>query len=159
MPVLTQLVRQTDNRAVAHGAYLALDRLTISNPAATLEHLLNDPDAMRGREQTRANYFARANVADRRQRQILENYLLAPDRSTAELQTFAGLFPNANFMVSQNLLTSVATPDHDTLARRDSAALQMLVQWMTDSRFERLQPQLRAMRSRLEMFVNQTPGN
>jgi hypothetical protein len=35
---------------------------------------------------------------------------LAPHRSSAELQMLAGLFPNANFMVAQNLVTSLATP-------------------------------------------------
>jgi len=157
MPALTQLVRQQDNPAVAHAAYLALDRLTISNPAATLEHLLNYPDAMRGREQTRANYFARADITDPQQRQILENYLLAPDRSAAELQTFSGIFPNANFMVSHNLLTRTATPDGATLTRDDREALEVVEGWVRNERFSRLRSALEKIRERLQSFVQPAP--
>ncbi|HYV31418.1 MAG TPA: hypothetical protein VEO53_09970, partial [Candidatus Binatia bacterium] len=155
MPALTQLLRQTDNHALAHAAYLALDRLTLSNPAATLEHLLKDPSAMQGREQTRANYFARADVSDPQQRQILESYLLAPDRSATELQTFAGLFPNANFMISHNLLTSSATPDHQHIVRRDQESLRTVNAWLADPRFNHLQPQIQTIQNRLSQFVEQ----
>ena len=155
MPPLTQLVRQHDNPAVAHAAYLALDRLTISSPAATLEHLLNATDAMQGREQTRANYFARANVADPEQRHVLENYLLAPDRSAAELETFAGLFPNANYMVSPNLLTQTRTPERAALVALDAEALRTVQAWLEDSRFSNLRPRLERIRLRLEEFVRQ----
>jgi len=34
-----------------------------------------------------------------------------PSRSTAELQQFAGIFPNANYSVSYNLLTQSHTPN------------------------------------------------
>ena len=155
MPALTQLLRQTDNHALAHAAYLALDRLTLSNPAATLEHLLKDPSVMQGREQTRANYFARADVSDPQQRQILESYLLAPDRSATELQTFAGLFPNANFMISHNLLTSSATPDHQHIVRRDQESLRTVNAWLADPRFNHLQLQIQTIQKRLSQFVEQ----
>src|ERR1035438_5614721 len=36
VPALTELVRKQDNPAVAHAAYLALDRLAINEPAALL---------------------------------------------------------------------------------------------------------------------------
>ena len=58
LPELTELLRQQDNRAVAHAAYLALDRLVIREPAAVLEVLQRQPEMMTGREGTRANYFA-----------------------------------------------------------------------------------------------------
>ena len=46
--------------------------MVINDPAALLAALEADPGLMQGRENTRADYFARANVQDAQQRQILE---------------------------------------------------------------------------------------
>jgi hypothetical protein len=67
-PQLAELVRNKENKAVAHAAYLTLDRLTIAEPAATLQQFADQPELMAGREQTRANYFARVDVRDPQQR-------------------------------------------------------------------------------------------
>jgi hypothetical protein len=155
VPALTELVRKQDNPAMAHAAYLALDRLAIDEPAALLGVLAADPDLMQGREQTRANYFARADVRDAQQRQVLERYLLDSRTSAQELQQFAGLFPNANYMVSQNLLTPTPTPDHAALAGRDAASLQAVQGWLADPRFASLQRPLQKVKQRLEDFVRQ----
>jgi len=153
MPELTTLLRRKDNQAVAHAAYLALDRLTINHPASTLQALLAEPQLMQGREVTRANYFARADVGDPAQRGLVEDYLLQFNAAPDERGAFLGLFPNANYMVSHNLLTPTQTPDGATLARRDRAALQTVQEWLADPRFESLRPQLETMRQRLETFV------
>jgi hypothetical protein len=153
MPDLTELLRQKDNQAVAHAAYLALDRLTLREPVTTLEKLQREPDLMQDREVTRANYFARANVEDPQQRLILESYLLDPQRATAELQTFAGLFPSGNFMISYNLLTPTTTPTRGNLAQHDAEALRVVEGWMADPRFEKLKPQLQEISNRLKNFV------
>jgi hypothetical protein len=155
VPALTELVRMQDNPAVAHAAYLALDRLAIDEPAALLGALEADPSLMQGREQTRANYFARADVRDPQQRQVLERYLLDPRTSSQELQQFAGLFPNANYMVSQNLLTPTPTPDHAALTGRDAASLQAVQDWLADPRFANLQRPLQKVQQRLEDFARQ----
>ena len=93
---LAELARKQDNSAVAHAAYLALDRLVINDPAELLAALEASPELMQGREGTRANYFARADVRDPQQRQVLENYLLDSRISATELAQFAGLYPSAN---------------------------------------------------------------
>ncbi len=155
VPQLTELVRDKENRAVGHAAYLTLDRLTIADPAAALAPLAAHPEWMEGREQTRANFFARADVNDPRQKALLESYLLDPHRSALELQTFAGLYPNANYMISNNLLSETSTPTNTELAARDRAALEVLDSWLNDSRFARLLPQLEATRARLQSFVQQ----
>ena len=157
-PTLTSLVRQTENRAVSHAAYLALDRLVISEPAALLDKLQSEPDLMIGREATRANYFARAQVGDQAQRQVVEKYLLDPQIGESELNTFAGLFPNENYMISHNLLTKPQTPNHNTLVARDQAALQTVEGWLADPRFARVQPQLATIKNRLSQFVKQAGG-
>ena len=155
IPALSDLVQRTDNPGVTHAAYLALDRLTIRDPATTLAALQGTPELMRGREATRANYFARADVREVGQRQVLKRYPLSSERTGAELQTFAGLYPNANFTVSHNLLTKVQTPGHAELLSRDAEALRVAQEWLADAQFERLKPHLETIRNRLEVFLEQ----
>ena len=155
MPALTDLVRQQNNPAVAHASYLALDRLVIHNPTATLTALLADPDSMQGREATRANYFARADVSDPQQLHILENYLLNPQITPTEIDTFAGIFPNANYMISPNLLTQSQTPDRVALVNRDAKSLSVVQTWIGDPRFAQLFPSLEKTEVRLRGFVQQ----
>lgn len=155
LPELTALVRKSDNRAASHAAYLALDRLTIANTAMILTKLADEPDLMTGREATRANYFARADAGDAAQRGVLEKYLLDAQRTAEELRTFAGLYPNANFMLSQNLLTTVTTPERAALVARDQAALRVVNEWLADPRFAARRESLEQMRARLEKFVRQ----
>ena len=154
-PVLSDLIRRQDNPAVAHAAYLALDRLVITDTAQLLTALEAAPELMQGRQQTRADYFSRADVRDPQQRQALESYLLDPQRSAAELAQFAGVFPNANYMISQNLLTPTPTPDHAALTSRDAASLQAVQAWLADPRFANLQRPLQKVQQRLEDFARQ----
>src|SRR5439155_9439970 len=142
VPDLSTLVRKHDNQAVAHAAYLAVDRLVINEPAPMLAALQADPGLMQGREATRADYFARADVRDPQQRQVLENYLLDSRIGSAELAQFAGIFPNANFMISQNLLTPTPTPDHTALVNRDAESLRVVQEWLSNPRFASLRSQL-----------------
>ena len=157
-PALGDLVRRQDNPAVAHAAYLALDRLVIKDTAELLAALEAAPELMQGREATRADYFARADVRDPQQRQVLESYLLDPQRSAAELAQFAGVFPNANYMISQNLLTPTPTPDGASLTARDAASLQVVQEWLADPRFANLQRPLQKVKQKLEQFVQQAKG-
>lgn len=154
-PDLATLARDQENRAAAHAAYLTLDRLTINQPAAMLQQFVEQPDLMQGREQTRANFLARADVREPGQRVLVEQYLLDPTRTAQELATFAGLYPNASFMISNNLLTSSATPAHDELIKHDAAALAVVREWLADARFGKIKPQIEAIRQRLETFVQQ----
>jgi len=155
VPEIAALVRRTDNRAASHAAYLTLDRLVISEPAPMLERFTEDPSLMAGREATRANYFARADVNNAAQRAVLERYLLDGQRTPEELSTFAGLYPNANFMISENLLTTARTPDRATLATRDAGALRVVNEWLAEERFAARRELLERVRGRLERFVRQ----
>ena len=155
MPTLSDMVRSKDNPAISHAAFLAMDRLVLNSPSTALAALQADPSLMQGREATRADYFARADVRDPQQRQIIESYLLNPQISPAELDTFAGIFPNANFMISNNLLTQSATPDHASLAARDAESLQVVQTWLADPRFNAVQPALSKIAMRLRQFTSQ----
>jgi hypothetical protein len=154
-PALSQLIADKGNQAVAHAAYLTLDRLVISDPATVLSQLNSQPDLMQGHELTRADYFARADVGDPQQKALVESYLLDPDRSAQELNTFAETYPNENYMISNNLLTQTQTPTYADITARDREALSVVQGWMADPRFQALQPQLQTMYNRLQIFVGQ----
>ena len=158
-PELTGLVRDKENRATAHAAYLTLDRLTLAEPTAIFKQLVEQPELMQGREQTRANFLARADVREADQRVMLERYLLDPARTGQELTTFAGLYPNANLMISNNLLTPTVTPKREEMIAHDRAALETIREWQNDERFRDLKPHLETMRARLETFVQQAAAN
>ncbi|MCL4181495.1 MAG: hypothetical protein KJ072_27625 [Verrucomicrobia bacterium] len=155
VPELAALVRRKENRAVAHAAYVAVDRMLLVSPEPVLEMLIAEPALLEGRETTRGNYVARADVSDPGQRRLVEEYLLDPRRSWEELEAFAGVFPNANLMVSHNLLTSVPAWSGAELRRRDLAAAEVVGKWAADRRFERLWPLLGPLERRLDDFVRQ----
>lgn len=154
-PALSQLMADKENRAVVHAAYLAMDRLVIEEPAAVLGQLEADPGLMQGHEQTRADYFARADAGEPRQKALLESYLLDPNRTAQELNTFAAIYPNENYMVSNNLLTQCNTPANADIVARDQQALAAVEGWMADPRFQALAPQLQTIHDRLRMFLGQ----
>jgi hypothetical protein len=150
-PDLASLLTRTDpkDKAAAHAAYLALDRLVQAEPENMLAILIAAPEMMTGRELTRASYFARADVRDPAQRTLVERYLLDPSRSPEELAKFAGLYPNANLMLSNNLLTRVAPPPREEIAARDRAALLAAQEWLADPRFAPLREHLATIQRRL----------
>ena len=154
-PALAGMVGEPENKALAHAAYLTLDRLTITDPAAVLAQLQKQPDLMQENVLTRANYFARTDIADAKQKYLVEAYLLDAGRGMQELNTFAGIYPNENYMLSNNLLTETQTPTGAEIAARDRAALEMVQTWLADPRFEKVRPQLQTMQKRLQVFVNQ----
>ena len=155
-PDLAALLRYKDNRATEHAAYLALDRLTITNLAAMLNQLVNKPELMVGREQTRADFVARADIRQPDQRMLVEQYLLDPQRTPEELNTFAAIYPNANYMISTNLLTKVKTPKAGEIMAHDREVLKIVEQWQTEQRFEQIDSVLAKMHERLQAFVEQS---
>lgn len=154
LPELAELITEKDNRPASFAAFLALDRLVQKDTTSVLEELHTNPDMLATREEMRGNLFARADVSDEAQRRVLEGYLLAPNRTPAELQAFADVFPSANYYVSANLLTTSKTPNATSQSARDSAALATVQAWRQDARFSGLDRQLARIQSRLEQFAS-----
>lgn len=153
VPDLSELMQPTNGPTLNHAAFLALDRLASREPASVLAALLDSTDLMAGREASRAGMFARADVQDPPQRALLERYLLDPARSAAELDTFAGVYPNANAFLSANLLTTAPAMNRDIILRHDTAALAVVNGWLADPRFASVQARLERMRARLLEFT------
>lgn len=145
--------RTPESKAIAHAAFLTLDRLTIHEPAAMIQQLTAQPDLVKARPEMVANLIARADLRDATQRQLVRNYILDPTRTGTELTAFAGVYPNANFAISNNLLTENTTLTHAEITARDTAALAIVNTWLADSTFEPVKPHLETMHQRLTTFV------
>jgi hypothetical protein len=152
-PELIAWCGDTTNKAVRHASFLTLDRLVQSEPAAMLKTLAASAESHPDSRLMISNMIARADVRDPVQRELVEKYLLDERRTAAELQAFAGVFPNANQFVSRNLLTHMATVGGGTLAVADRAALDVVGSWLTDPRFSRIHALLRETHERLNTFV------
>lgn len=152
-PLLSELVRRKDRRDLAHAGFLTLDRLVLRRPVEMLTHLANDRELRESRPEAVAQQFARADVREPEQREILKAWLLDPARTPVELRSFAGIYPNNNRFVSNNLLSVESNPSGADLARHDKAALQVVSAWAGDIAFEPVREYLDVTISRLEGFV------
>lgn len=153
-PLLSELVRRKDRKDLAHAGFLTLDRLVQRQPVDLLSRLTADRALQESRPEMVAQQFARADVRDPQQREILKAWLLDPARTSVELRSFAGVYPNNNRFVSNNLLTVESTPSGDDLAAHDQAALQTVTAWAADAAFDPVREHLALMLSRLEGFVS-----
>jgi hypothetical protein len=153
-PLLSDLVQRKDRKDLSHAAFLTIDRLVQRQPVDLLDRLAADRALQESRPEMVAQQFARADVRDPGQRQILMAWLLDPARTSLELRSFAGVYPNNNRFVSNNLLTVESTQSGDDLAAHDHAALQAVSAWAGDPAFEPVREHLAVMLSRLEGFVS-----
>ncbi len=156
--LLSDLVsdRSPQGKPLAHAAFLTLDRLTIREPAAMMEQLAARPELTQARGEMVANLFARADLRDEAQRTLVRGYLLDPARTATDLTAFAGVYPNANFSISKNLLSENMTLSRDEITARDAAALAIVNAWLADPSFEQVKPHLTTIHQRLTTFVGQT---
>jgi hypothetical protein len=153
-PLLSDLVQRKDRKDLAHAGFLTLDRLVQRQPVDLLSRLAADRALQESRPEMVAQQFARADVRDPEQREILKSWLLDPARTSAELRSFSGVYPNNNRFVSNNLLTVESTQSGGELAAHDQAALQTVSAWVEDSAFQPVREHLALMLSRLEGFVS-----
>ena len=153
-PVLLDNCDLGDKKAVRHASFLTLDRLLIAAPNEVLPELAKQASQHPQSGLMLSNMIARADVRDEVQRQAVETYLLAPQRTAEELRGFASVFPNANFHISNNLLTHSNTIQGKELRERDIAALEATTQWLADPRFSAVHSILRESQKRLLQFLN-----
>lgn len=153
--ILSKLVedRSPAGKPLAHAAFLTLDRLTLRETATMMKQLSLRPDLFQERGEMMANLFARADLRDLEQQQLVRSYLLDPARSASELSTFAGVFPNANFTISSNLLSENVTVSHSETHARDVAALQIVNRWLSEPDFSPVKFHLTSIHQRLDTFV------
>ena len=156
-PLLSDLIQQKDRRDLAHAGFLTLDRLVQRSPTAVLPQLAADRALQQSRPEMVAQQFARADLRDPAQQQLVRDYLLDPARTPAELRSFAGVFPNSNRFISNNLLTTEAQQSGTDLAAHDRQVLEIVKSWAADPAFEPIKSYLGTMTDRLNSFVGTPP--
>jgi hypothetical protein len=156
--LLTELVSDVspEGRSYAHASYLTLDRLMIAEPVSMMMELAARPELGEVRGQMVANMFARADLRESEQRDLVRAYLLDPSRTQAELAAFSGVYPNNNYSISKNLLTGNDSRTNEELVAHDRAALEIVQSWLGDPAFESVKPHVEQMHKRLEIFVGQS---
>ena len=154
LPLLSSLIQQKARTDLAHAAFLALDGLVLRCPIEALTILSSDTALQQSRPEMTAQTLARADLRHPSQRELAKRWLLHPQRTSAELHSFANVFPNQNHFVSRNLLTTAPTASASDLAEHDPAALAILCEWQQSPEFQPISSYLHNMRSRLESFVN-----
>jgi len=152
-PLLSSLIQRKDRRDLAHAGFLTLDRLVQRQPVEELSRLAGDTALQQSRPEMVAQQFARADLRDPAQQSLVKAWLLDPARKPAELRAFAGVYPNNNRFVSNNLLTRETAQTGDDLAAHDREALTVVTSWQQDPAFSAVKEHLRAMVSRLNGFV------
>ena len=158
-PLLSSLIRRKDRKDLAHAAFLTLDRLVQKEPADVLARIASDRTLQQNRPEMAAQQFARADLRDPAQREIMRSWMLDPSRTGTELNSFAGVYPNNNQFISNNLLTTKAAQSGAELADHDRAALEILNAWSSNSAFAAVKVHLATMIARLNQFVVDPPGS
>jgi hypothetical protein len=152
-PLLSSLIQLKDRRDLAHAGFLTLDRLVQRQPVDELTRLTADTALQESRPEMVSQQFARADLRDPAQQALVKAWLLDPARKPNELRAFAGVYPNNNRFVSNNLLTRETAPTGDDLAAHDREVLTVITNWQQDPAFAGVKEHLTAMVSRLNGFV------
>ncbi len=156
-PLLSELVQNKERKDLAHASFLTLDRLVQHRPAEMLGALAADTALLRSRPEMTAQQFARADLRDPAQRDIVKRWLLDPARTAAELRSFTGVWPNHNVFVSPNLLTSSQPLSGEDLRAHDREVSALVRSWQDDPEFQSIRPHLQAMANRLASFTASPP--
>ena len=130
-----------------HAADVALDRLAAASPLDVMSFLNAHPATLAERPMLRADYFAKADLAQPGQKSALEFYLGRPDIAAAEKSKLLKALATPATFVSENLLTE-PPPEPDDAAR-ERAILAATHEWLTGKRFPPLETQLLQLQRRL----------
>jgi hypothetical protein len=152
-PLMSDLVQRKDRKDLAHAAFLTLDRLVQLAPRDMLGRIAEDPNLRESRPEMVAQQFARADVRDPEQRSLVENWLLDPQRTEAELYAFTSVYPNQNLFVSRNLLTKESSHSGTDLAAHDREALRIITGWAENPAFEPISGHVADLERRVHGFV------
>ena len=135
------------NEQLRHAADVALDRLAAASPLDVMSYLNAHPTTLAERPMLRADYFAKADLAQPGQKTALEFYLGRPDIADAEKTKLLKALATPATFVSENLLT--APPPEPDDAAREHAILAATHEWLTGKRFPALETQLLQLQRRL----------
>ncbi|MEO5716170.1 MAG: hypothetical protein ABIT37_22005 [Luteolibacter sp.] len=107
--------------ALNQAAFISLDRMILRDP--TLLAAASDPAWMDFAPKQRASLLSRLDITQPDQRALFNRYL-ASTHAAGELDYFAKVFPNGNYLYGHRLVTTDdTTPTIDEVVAKDSAVL------------------------------------
>ena len=104
--VLDEAPQNPAGQALSRAALVALDRMVIRDPALLVAAYHDDPTLFAAATNARASLLARLDLDKAEQRAVLVDYLGRTDHGSDELAYFAELFPNANAIHGDWLVTA-----------------------------------------------------
>lgn len=140
-------------RPVERAAFVALDRLMLSQPSTVITWLQTDPHALAQSPFYRASLLSRLDITMPEQEALLASYLQRVDRTAEEKEYFTQIFPNGNSFTGYRLVSDpTATPG--SMPLRDSGTLAVLQRWAAQPEFVAQRAELHAIIQRLEAHVH-----
>ncbi len=123
---LTELIQPDQPRSSQYAAYLTLTRQVNLDTEENLTILLNNPDWMSSRPETRADLFAKLNPSSEEAAHLLNKYIGSPSISEKEKIHWVNAFPNLNGFVMNHLINAhQSTPQTIEQSRYDNAILYL----------------------------------
>jgi hypothetical protein len=118
---------------LVRAAFIAADRIMLSDPGAVVSALAADPRILSSAPFHRASLLSRLDVRDPSQQALLKEYLLRFEHAPDELDYFFDVFPNGNAFVGYSLVTrgAVGGPDEAAVSRFDEVTVGTLRNWLS----------------------------
>ncbi len=112
------------NTAASQAAFTSLDRMIVRDRTLLTKALSSDAAWMGFAPQQRASLLSRLDITQAEQRELFLRYLSATSHPAGELDYFAKIFPNENFLYGHRLVTAdEATPSIAEVTQADARVL------------------------------------
>lgn len=153
VPTLARFLDAPDKRsrdALARAAFVALDRLMLSDPDGFLRVLEGAPGLLQAAPEEKASLLSRLDPESLEQAAYVERWLTGSDAKTDSVRYFFEIFPNPNRFDGPRLVTaSGESPATGPQAVQDDAAVALLQKWRQDPRQQNHRDAIEAAISRL----------
>lgn len=149
VPQLTQMLGGEDE-GLRRASAVALDRLAAMAPLEVMNHLNANPNQLADKPFLRADYYAKADLANPAQRVALEAYLARGDVTLPEKQKLLRALATPAAFVSDNLITSSPMPEADDGQARLKQLAGVFAQWQAQNKFPDLKPDMLQIQGRLQ---------
>lgn len=156
VPASSDIFATSDS--VNHAGFLALDRLMLREPETVIAAFVADPTFLADNPHFRASLMSRIDPTQPGQRGALEHYLTGIQHASGELEYFASIYPNANYIDGNRLVTGWETVLQSVdVAKRDERILPYLESLRADPAYAAVSKALDEIILRLREF--QSPVN
>lgn len=123
---LHQAAEQSGDVGLKRATFIALDRVVLRNPESLVRAFENQAGLSEMTPSLRASLMSRLDIANDTQRGIFTRYLADPSLGDQELNYFAGIFPNGNYIHGNWLMSGV--DGSQSIDQRRQSDAQVLVE-------------------------------